>query len=87
MPRVAFLTTVDNGKMWSRMSQLTAFPKSSYWIVADLNHLSYKHLWVFSLRWMINCDNFIVYCIESFLPFFPCLYPKGKNTNNTGFIL
>ena len=34
MPCVAYLTTGDNGKMWSRMShQFAEFPKSSYWIV------------------------------------------------------
>lgn len=78
MSRVAFLTTADNRKTWSSMSyQLTAFPKSSCWIVADLNHLSYKHLWAFLLRWMINCDNFAVYYIESFLPLFVYI-PKEK---------
>ena len=48
---VASLITVNNGEMLLRVShQLIVFPKSSYWIIADLSHLSYKHLWVFSLR-------------------------------------
>lgn len=34
MPCVAYWTTGDNGKMWSRMfHQFAEFPKSSYWIV------------------------------------------------------
>lgn len=53
MPSVTVLTPADSGKTWLITSHLlTMFPKSLYWIVADLNHLHYKHLWVLPLRLM-----------------------------------